>query len=276
MRLASVYFSATGNTAKIAGILNDEFYKNNFEVITFDITSYSNRKPISFEQYDFVIFGFPIYGSFPPNIILEWLNTIKGNGKNCAQYFTYGGPTVGVAHYTTKELLNHQGYRVLASGEFLGKHTYNVGHGFNLMEGRPNEEDFQVAKEFAKEIIKKLVQDRIEEVTIERPENLDVLLKKRQEPPNQPKRPSMISPPSRGGKICSMCFDCERLCPVHAFNAETGEANDELCIKCMRCLTICPDQVITINDLTELFNRFKERMDLSDAVLASKKSRYFI
>ncbi|HUT81017.1 MAG TPA: EFR1 family ferrodoxin [Candidatus Bathyarchaeia archaeon] len=276
MRLASVYFSATGNTAQIAKILKEEFQKNKIEVVEYDITSYSDRKFISFEQFDIVIFGFPVYGSFVPIIIQEWLKNIKEEGKNCIQYFTYGGRSVGVAHFTTKELLNQQGFRVLASGEFLGKHTYNVGQGFNLMKGRPNNADFHIAQEFVEEILKKLLLGKIEEVNIEKPEDLDVLLERRSEASKQPKKPSMISHPSRGGKTCSMCFDCEQLCPVQAFNAETGEANESLCIKCMRCLTTCQDQVITINDLTEFFKYFKERKNLSNDVLDSKKSKYFI
>ncbi len=276
MKLALVYFSATGNTAKIAKILRDEFTQNQYKVVEFDITSFSDRKSVSFKHFDFVIFGFPVYGSFAPRIIIDWVRTLKEESKICAQYFTYGGPTIGVAHYTTKELLNQQGFKVLASGEFLGKHTYNVGNGFNLMEGHPNEDDVRIARNFAKAIIIKLAQRNFAEIYIEKPENLDVLLERRKESSTQPRRPSMILPPSRKGKTCRMCLDCEKLCPVQAFNAELGEANEELCIKCMRCLTICPDNIIAINDLTELFKRFNERMDLSDATLALKSSKYFI
>ena len=71
MNIAVIYFSATGNTAKIAKTINENlkaFDEVNVEEI--DITSYSSReKDITLDKYDGIFFGFPIYALRAPRLI---------------------------------------------------------------------------------------------------------------------------------------------------------------------------------------------------------------
>ncbi|MGC9779483.1 MAG: hypothetical protein HZR80_09605 [Candidatus Heimdallarchaeota archaeon] len=93
---------------------------------------------------------------------------------------------------------------------------------------------------------------------------------------NQTKR-TLIDQPTRDGKDCSMCRDCEQLCPTNAFNADLGYANGDLCIACMCCVTICPDKVIEYRrDMTDLYNRLRDHFNLADEKLKNLKSKIFI
>jgi len=82
-----------------------------------------------------------------------------------------------------------------------------------------------------------------------------------------------LPPPSRKGKECSMCRTCEDLCPTQAMNADSGEADKTLCIKCLRCLINCPDEVIVMDDLSKQQEFIKQSNKLTKEVLDSRTSK---
>ncbi|MBD3190279.1 MAG: 4Fe-4S ferredoxin [Candidatus Heimdallarchaeota archaeon] len=274
MKIGLVYFSGTGNTKTIAKTIRNELNKLGSIVEEIDITPYnSRRQEISFENYDAMIFGFPIYGSCIPEIIIEWIEKLNEQEKQCAMFFTYGGPTIGVAHYHTKNLLEDQGFRVIATAEFLGKHSFNFGPGFNFLEDRPNEEDLSIAKEYAKKIHSLFEKENIRSIDLKKPPQFDEFIERRE---SRQKRKSTIVP-TRNGEECSMCMKCQEECPTNAFNANSGEADNEKCISCMHCISICPENVLKVTkDLTMFFNRLKSHFNLSEEVLDNRRSKYFI
>ena len=273
MKFAIVFFSATGNTRKFALIIQEELMKLNCSIDSYDITSLTDRQEaILFENYDSIIFGFPIYGKFPPKVVRDWLSELKGANKRCAMFFSYGGVILGEIHNFTKELLEKKGFSIIASAEFLGKHSFNVAEGFELLPNRPNEEDIQIAREYANEIYFKFRKEKLDEIEFpdELPIELHPVIK------NNPKAKLLEHYPTRFEKECSMCRTCEVNCPTGAFSADKGIAESEKCIVCMRCVFNCPDQVIIVNDMTEGFLAFMERLGVTPKVLNEKKSKYYL
>ncbi|MHA1463455.1 MAG: EFR1 family ferrodoxin [Candidatus Heimdallarchaeota archaeon] len=246
-----VYFSATGNTRTIATIMKNELEAKEVIVKKFDITSFTDRdKVIPFSELNYIIFGFPIYGRKIPSVTKKWLETISGKKQRCGMFFTYGGPMRGDIHNETKSLLEARNFVVIASAEMLGKHSFNIVKGWELLKDHPNVDDLNIAKEYTQKLLEKFTRANIE--SIDFPVAEDNLL------PRDPNRKSIrliTQHPSRNDKDCCMCRDC---------------------ILCMRCLAICPDQVIEINDMTEGFQDFVERLGLTPELLASRKSQYFI
>ena len=271
MKVGIVYFSATGNTAKIGEIISSKLKNLSIQAEIIDITSYNDRKATtSLTEYDAYIFGFPVWGSVIPPVCRDWLATVSGNDKWCATFFTYGGPTIGISHYHTKLLLNKQGFRVLSSAEFLGKHTFNVAKGFNFLPEKPNQNDFEVAKEFAVMLKELFSKKNNEEIVIEKPENADKIMERIKEA----KKTAKEWVPSRYGKDCSMCRTCEDSCPTRAFNADTGEADKLECISCMRCVTSCPDEAIEFRrDMTKVHDGLKKHYELTDEKLRKLESK---
>ncbi len=83
MNIAVIYFSATGNTGKIAKTIS-EYLKSHEDVNIeeIDITSYSSRdKEIKLDKYEGVFFGFPIYALRAPKLLRDWLKTLEGKNK---------------------------------------------------------------------------------------------------------------------------------------------------------------------------------------------------
>ncbi len=267
-----IYFSATGNTRTIAATIKNELEAKEVIVKEFDITSLTDReKEIPLSKLDYIIFGFPIYGRKIPSVVKKWLETISGNNQRCGMFFTYGGPMRGDIHNETKVLLEARNFIVIGSAEMLGKHSFNVVKGWELLKDHPNVDDFNITKEYTHKLLEKFRRAKID--PIEFPLAEDNLLPP---DPNRKSKRMITQYPSRNDKDCCMCRDCEELCSTGAFNADLGKAEAEKCILCMRCLAICPDQVIEINDMTEAFQDFVERLGLTPELLASRKSQYFI
>lgn len=62
-----VYFSATGNTAKIAKLMEEKFKEEGVNVTMSDITPLAERQSkIDFEPYHAVVFGAPTHARRSP------------------------------------------------------------------------------------------------------------------------------------------------------------------------------------------------------------------
>ena len=74
-----------------------------------------------------------------------------------------------------------------------------------------------------------------------------------------------------------MCGDCEAECPTLAFNATTGLSDPGRCIECMRCVYICPDSVIKVdNRVKAAYEDFLAYWHLTEEMMDTKKSRIII
>ncbi len=222
MNIAVIYFSATGNTAKIAKTISENLKSHedvNIEEI--DITTYSSRdKEIKLDNYGGIFFGFPIYALRAPKLLRDWLNTLSdGKNKMASAFFTYGGVKVGIAHHNIKQILEEKDFQVVSTGEFLGKHTSNLA-GWTLMSDRPNQEDLNIAKEYAEKTLKRFMGKDVGRVKFDTPEMTEKQVDKMEDSANKRR-----IPPSRQGEECTQCKTCEENCPTHAMDAESGEAN---------------------------------------------------
>jgi len=209
IKILIVIFSATGNTAKMAEVIQEELKQLGADIEKKDITSYDDRKdPLDLTPYHAVIFGFPIYARRAPRIVREWLDTLDGQGKLCATFFTYGGFTVPPTHFSTREILKNRGLDLVSSAEFLAKHTFNIG-GWSAMENRPNESDFGVARKFAKQTYKRFAGE-----DPGRPDEFDKSELRQEELDEGEKMPflAITQLPSRMGADCSLCMKRKMYC----------------------------------------------------------------
>ncbi|MDM8533989.1 flavodoxin domain-containing protein [Clostridiaceae bacterium HSG29] len=88
-----MYFSATGTTKKIIKSLANNFLEVTDNKIKkeVDFTLIHNRKEgIDFNKNDILFIGVPVYAGRVPNILLKYLNKIKGNGAFVIPVVVYG------------------------------------------------------------------------------------------------------------------------------------------------------------------------------------------
>lgn len=267
MNISIFYFSGTGNTEVIAKKIKETLIGLDNEVDEYDITDKSNRNlSFDFDDYDGVVFGFPVYAWRIPKITREWLSGLKGKGTKSATFFTYGGVSVGAAHYTTKEILSVRNFKLLTSAEFLARHTFNLG-GWELMSAKPDEDDLKVAENFASMFNEKLLKDEITEIILEEPEVDSERLDKMEF------MLSAVPIPFWDDDDCSLCKTCESICPTGAINAEKKKINGKQCIRCLKCVITCPDNKIKVKDMTKHQKVIKKVNNLTEEVLNNKKSK---
>ena len=273
MKILVCYFSATGNTAGIADTIAKSLAELGATVEKRDITALKDREaPLDMAEYDAAVFGAPIHSMRAPRVVREWLKWQDGLGKKCAMYLTFGSFQVHPAHYTTWEILSQSNFLVVASAEFLGAHTFNLG-GWQAGLNRPDDADHAVAREYAQAIYRRftgedtgLVKDL--DVGPYTEEQLDQFENFRFK--------ALTKLPTRDGEECQMCMLCEELCPSGAMDAEKGQASQDKCVCCLRCVKICPDEALRINDLSEIF-KFKMQHDQeTPESLKNKRSRMYL
>ena len=272
MKIALVYFSGTGVTQVYAQVIQKELGKLGCEVSLKNVTTYSVRqRPLQVTNHDAFIFGFPVYDDFAPSVINDWIRSLDGEGKRCGMFFTYGARTTGYAHFHTKLLLEAANFQVYFTAEFLGRHSFNLG-GWNILPDRPDEQDFEVAKELAKVAVERFSLREQISLQLQKPFGyyyaIDAMAKVK------PSTERGWANPTRPEDVCSMCGDCEVECPTQSFDAETGTSNPETCIGCLHCVYICPDQVIRLNESKKFsFDDFKAFCHLTEEMMDAKKSK---
>jgi ferredoxin len=271
-RLGIIYFSATNVTRSYAEVMRTSLIDLDCDVQLFDVTSYDSRQsPIPIDDFDFFIFGFPVFSDFAPSVTNDWLPTLEGNQKRCAMFFTYGARTTGYAHFHTKMLLEQAGFIVVLSGEFLGRHSFNVG-GWRILPDRPDQDDFAVARFYVKSALERFNRPDPVVLRLQKPfkyaQAVKSLIKKEIVDEEDWLHPVRVS------DDCCMCYDCETECPTQAFNAELGDSDLKKCIECMRCVYICPDQVIKIDPrMEEAYSNFLDYWHLDEEMMEAKKSK---
>ncbi|MHA1987353.1 MAG: EFR1 family ferrodoxin [Promethearchaeota archaeon] len=267
MNIGIFYFSATGITETISNHIATVLEDNQHSVKLLNIISPKNRESIrDFLEFDAIFFGFPVFGGKPPSIAENWMRTLAGGSKKCSMFFTYGARALEWAHQTTYFLLTQGNFQVVLSAEFIGKHSFSIAEGCSLADNRPNEIDLDVAREFALESVKRFQED------VKFQLDLSGFTYSPQETKER------VGPwaefyPSRKDNECSMCMLCEKECPASAFDADSGEPNRKLCITCMHCVSICPDNVIHLGNVTQLFKQFIDKRGLTEDNVSKKRSR---
>ncbi len=167
MNILNLYFSATGNTEKVALKIEKTVQDLGHNVNTFKITG----KPTEIEilDYDFVFVGSGVYQQLPGKPLMELFRELlqayvkRGEIKSGAPrrpnaktvvYCTYGGAHTGMneAIPTVKymgQLLDHLGYTIVAEWYVVGEYNTERLRARSLdgrlgdIRGRPNEADLR-------------------------------------------------------------------------------------------------------------------------------------
>ena len=273
MKIGLIYFSATGNTNRMAMVIKNSFEQLGMKVDGYDITSLSGRqKKIDISSYHAIVFGFPVHSMRAPKIMREWMRTIDGQRKKCSMFFTYGGFKVHPSHHSTRQILTEQNFTVVSSAEFPGAHTFNCG-GWRAFTDRPNESDLDMAKEYTVATLKRF--------SGEDPcilGELDKSIYSEEELDNfESLRFRIITKlPTRDGKECSLCMACEESCPTGAMDANTGLADTAKCIACLACVAVCPEQALSVNDTAESWAFKLDQGEITEKKLNMQQGRIYL
>ena len=210
------HFSPTGGTKKVADAIAAGF---NIPVLEMDLTRADST--VTLDEKDALMAVLPVYAGRVPQISLERLSALKGNGQKAVAVVVYGNREYDDALLETKNALEANGFQVISAAAFIAEHSIVR----SIAAGRPDAEDEKLARQFAADVMAKL----------EDPTPVNV-------PGSHPYRelkPSSFHPAA--DETCVKCGICAEQCPVGAIPLDNpSKTLGDVCINCMRCVQVCP------------------------------------
>lgn len=242
MKVLLVYYTGTYNTRFLTEKIAERFERLNYAVEMVEINS--SAAVVKTDGYDFVGFGYPIYGFNAPHPFLKYFNKLR---FSCGQkYFIYknSGETMAMNNASSRKILRRM---KRAGAEFCGEYhfvmPYNIHFEFDL--------------------------NFIRQIVCEDKKLLDILFYNLSHgiAPSIKSKPIydfaafFVSVQSIGGNVnsffysvnmdkCVRCGLCEKNCTRSNIALKDGKVRfGHSCDMCMRCSFYCPEKAIKIGFL---------------------------
>jgi flavodoxin len=174
-----IYWSATGNTEKVANTIRDSLIS---EKVTPEVIKLPEAKEVDPYEYDLILLGSPSYGWHPPEPVQQFIKkkmdyhvksgdikpcAPKVPGKTAVVFCTYSGPHTGIneaipACKYLGQFFEHLGFEVAGEwyivGEFHGRHDMSTQGLLGDIRGRPNEQDLSKVENDVRQLIRSICQ----------------------------------------------------------------------------------------------------------------------
>jgi ferredoxin/flavodoxin len=231
-----MYFSATDTTKKVVHGIADSMLVN-LKIISKDIDftlPYVREKSVSFTAEDIVIMGVPVYAGRVPNVLLNYLNSIKGNGAWAIPVVVYGNRNYDDALIELSDILKSRGFTIIAGAAFIGEHSFSK----TLAQNRPDEKDMDIARNFGNQVYRKIVTGvKMDNVFV----NGNKPYRNYYRPIDEEGNPVDIRKVRpKTNSQCTNCKLCASLCPMGSIDNKDVYNFNNICIKCGTCIKKCP------------------------------------
>jgi len=269
--ISTLYFSGTGTTRKVVSSLAKylgEKMDQNMKVNNMDFSLPSARdNPPSFGNEDLVIVGVPVYAGRVPNVLLKYLNSVKGNGALAVAVVLYGNRNYDDGLIELTDILAEDGFKVIAAGAFIGEHSFSD----ILAKGRPDESDMDKVIDFAEDIYQKIIKN----------EDFHDLVVKGEKPYRKYYQPKdrygnpfefRLITPETSKEICIDCKHCAEICPMGSISYDDTAILTGICIKCCACVKGCPVGAKYFDDV----NYIKHQKELEEIYAERREPEIFI
>jgi len=186
------------------------------------------KEPLNIPSGELAIFGIPVYSGRVPLLATEGFNQIRGERTPAVIVNVYGNRDYDDALLELRDICEANGFTPLAAGAFIARHSIFSG----VAVGRPDTSDEQKIEEFGKYCLNLYH-------TYDKDTDYKQLEVKGNFPYKELTKGATYTPVCDDS--CDECGTCARQCPVGAIPMENvRETNVELCIRCARCITLCP------------------------------------
>jgi len=153
MRALIVYFSATGNTAKIA--------KAMAQILRAKVKKVQDAKPGDISKYNLIGFGSGIYAMKPSPALLNFVDKMPCSKKKQKAFIfsTRGGGPTWLYHRALRKKLTERGFEIAGEFSCKGLDTFWLFKWFGgLNKGKPGKKEVHDAKSFARLLASFIVQ----------------------------------------------------------------------------------------------------------------------
>lgn len=219
MKYYQIIFSPTGGTERVARAIT----QNWSQVDTIDLSDPETKyADICLESDSLVVIAIPSFGGVAPQLALDRLAMIKGNGAKCAVVAVYGNRAYEDTLVQMEDTAQNAGFQVIAAISAVAEHS--IIHEYAT--GRPNVDDCKKLAEFGERILEKAASNQLFKPSV---------------PGNRPYKKAGTGMIPKANSNCTSCGLCVQKCPAGAISANSPKATDKSkCISCMRCVSICP------------------------------------
>ena len=176
-----IYFSATGNTEKVANIILDTLKETGIDGKLLKVQDATEEE---LYDYDMVFLGTPSYSFLPAKPIMDFVSKKmklhRGRGdiklcapklpdKNAAVFCTYSGPHTGINEAIPVgkyigQFFEHIGFGIAKEwyvvGEFHGREENSTIGRLGNIKGRPNQQDLAKVRNDVRELIKSVTSNK--------------------------------------------------------------------------------------------------------------------
>ena len=179
-----IYFSASGNTEKVAHTIQKTLLKENIDTTLLKVKEAGSAELL---DYDLVFLGSPSIEFLPAQPVLHYikekmkLHRQRGDIKLCAPklpgktavvFATYSGPHTGINEVITAtkymgQLFEHIGFQIAGEwhtvGEFHGREDTSTRGKLGDIRGRPNEKDLSEIENLVSSLVKSIQRESKQE-----------------------------------------------------------------------------------------------------------------
>jgi len=217
----NIYFSPTGGTKRVAEILVQGISAEHQNI---DLCKEIDGFTLS--ANDVCLFSVPSYSGRVPEIAVQRICKIKGNGAKAILNCVYGNRAWEDTLTELEDTLEERGFVCTSAVAAVAEHSIFR----QFAAGRPDSEDEKQLIEFAGKINAKLKSCVFENLHLEGSHGTYREISK-----GGSMKPEV-------NELCTACGLCAESCPVGAIDKNDPHKTDrEACMGCMRCLTLCPN-----------------------------------
>lgn len=251
-KVYAAYFSGTGTTEKTVKAIANRLGKElDLPVENRDFTPLKEREnPMEFCDTDIVVFGTPVIAGRVPNLLLKYLDTLKGNGAIAVPVVSFGNRNFDDALIELRDILEDSGMKTIAGAACIGEHSFSE----ILGKGRPDKEDIFKIEKFTDEVANKIKEGKF--VTPVFVEGTPKPYRGYYQPQDRNGNHIDIRKvkPLTNDK-CDDCKLCAELCPLGSIDFDDVTKVTGICMKCCACIKKCPQGAKYFDDEGYLYHK---------------------